>query len=126
MEKEWSEGTKRPSVFQSKADRVAIPAACNRNVRPLSGLHVDVRVATALVALGGDDLVVVIAQVETSVAPCIELQLLAKPQKKPGTRRQKTYVILHVDGTTNALGSADRPVLLEGGSTVDRRLVGAG
>ena len=72
-----------------------------------TGLHVNVGAPAALVTLGGDDLVVVLAEVHAVLGPGVE-------------------VVLHVDGAADALGGADGPVLLEGPGAVDRGLVGAG
>lgn len=70
-------------------------------------LHIDIRAAAALVALGGKDLVVMLAQIHAVPAPGVE-------------------VVLHVDGSARALLGADGPVLLEGPGAVDRGLVGPG
>lgn len=60
----------------------------------------------AEVALGGDDLVVVLAELKTSIGPSLE-------------------VSGHVDGTADALVLADRPVLLEGPRSLNGRGVDA-
>jgi len=57
---------------------------------PLGGLHVDLRASRRLVALCGDDLVVMLAQVHAVLSPGIE-------------------VSLHVYAATDALLGADRP-----------------
>lgn len=65
------------------------------------GLHVDIGRAAALVALGGDDLVVVLPEVHPMASPGVE-------------------VVLHVDRASDAIGGAHRPVLLEGPCAIDR------
>lgn len=79
---------------------------CEEDLDLLLGLHVDIRRAAALVTLGGDDLVVVRAEVHALGGPGVE-------------------VVLHVDRAADALGGADGPVLLKGLRAVDRGLVGA-
>lgn len=66
----------------------------------------DVGGSAALVALGGDDLVVEFAQLEAGCGPGSE-------------------VVADGDGTAGALGAADGPELGEGGSPYDRGLVDA-
>lgn len=61
----------------------------------LLGLDVDLRATAALVSLGGDDLVVVLAEVQALASPGVE-------------------VSLHVDAATDTLSLADGPVLVEG------------
>jgi hypothetical protein len=73
----------------------------------LRGLDVDVGATAALVTLGRDDLVVVLAQVEAVASPSLE-------------------VVVHVDGATDTPVLANGPVLLEGPGAVDRGLVGTG
>ena len=73
----------------------------------LRGLNVDVGCTAALVTLGSNNLVVVVAETHALGSPSIE-------------------VVLHVDAAAGALGLADRPVLVEGLGTIDRGLVVAG
>jgi hypothetical protein len=82
-------------------------ASPSRAVGTLLGLDVDVGATAALVAFSSNDLVVVLAKVETESGPGVE-------------------VVLHGDATTDTLALADRPVLLEGAGTIDGGLVGAG
>lgn len=70
-------------------------------------LDINVRVAAALVALGGDNLVVVLAEVHAISGPGVK-------------------VVLHVDGATDTLRGAYAPVLLESPGAVDGGLVVAG
>ncbi len=67
----------------------------------------DVGRAAGEVALGGDDLVVVRAELQAQGGPRVKVRA-------------------DVDGAGRALVLADRPVLLEGRGTLDRGLVGAG
>lgn len=60
--------------------------------------------SAALVSLGSDDLVVVGAELETGLSPSVE-------------------VGLDVDGSANAVVLADGPELVEGGSSLDGRLI---
>jgi hypothetical protein len=54
-------------------NRVAIPATLRLDRAHLLGLYVDIGATATLVALGGDDLVVVLSEVETDVTPRVEL-----------------------------------------------------
>lgn len=67
--------------------------------------HSDGGGATALVAFGGDDLIVVGSKIQADVLPRVE-------------------VVLHGDSTPNPLGGANGPVLLKGLGSVDRGGVG--
>jgi hypothetical protein len=73
----------------------------------LSGLRIDDGAAAALVALGGDNLVVMVAEPHANIGPSVEM-------------------VLHSDGAANTLLGADRPVLVESLRAVDGRLVVAG
>jgi hypothetical protein len=73
----------------------------------LLSLDINVRLAAALVTLGSDNLVVVLAKLHAGVSPGVE-------------------VVLHVDATTDTLLGADRPVLVEGPGTVNGGLVVTG
>jgi hypothetical protein len=82
-------------------------ASTTRTSNNLLGLDINVGATAALVAFSSNDLVVVLAKVETESGPGVE-------------------VVLHGDASTDTLSLADRPVLLEGASTIDGRLVGTG
>lgn len=71
------------------------------------GSNSDAGRAAAVVSLGGDDLVVMRAEVQSDAGPCIE-------------------VVCGGDAAADALGGADGPVLLEGGGADDGGLIGAG
>ena len=73
----------------------------------LLGLDIDVGATAALVAFSSDDLVIVLSEVKTESGPGVE-------------------VVLHGNTAADTLALADRPVLLEGASTVDGGLVGTG
>lgn len=60
---------------------------------PLLRLHIDLGASRGLVALGSDDLVVMLTQVETVTSPGVE-------------------VVLHVHTSTDALLCANRPELV--------------
>lgn len=78
---------------------------CKRiSSRALNG---DASRSRTLIALSSEDHVVVRTKLLSVLGPGIE-------------------VVLDSDGTTNALASPNRPVLLEGSSAVNGRLVGAG
>lgn len=77
------------------------------DVHLLLRLHVNLRTATALVALSGNNLVIVLSQVHAILCPSVEM-------------------ILHVHAAADALSCANRPVLLKGPCAVDGGLVGAG
>jgi hypothetical protein len=82
-------------------------ASTTRTFDTLLGLDVDIGATTALVALSSNDLVIVLSKVKTESGPGVEM-------------------VLHGDASTDTLSLADRPVLLEGASTIDGGLVGTG
>lgn len=70
-------------------------------------MHIDLTATRALVTLRGKNLVVVRSESHAVTSPSVE-------------------VGLHVDAAAGTLALANRPVLLKGAGSVDRRLVGAG
>lgn len=94
----------------------------------LLGLHIDLRAAAALVALSGDNLVVV----GTQSHACSGVSPLHSPHISHIYLFEHTFagpgveVVLHVHAASNPLLGANRPVLLESPSTLNRRLVIAG
>ena len=114
----WARKSKPPKDDQEKYIPFKYPNLCVLPIsHPVSNLGVsdaaqypsplgdsDRRRATALVSLGGHDLVVVRAEAHAERGPGIE-------------------VVLSGDGSAGALGATNRPVLGEGGSAGDGRLV---
>lgn len=113
---EEKEKKKKQQRTQITANQSCLPFVPSSLLSPLNGgsqtghlrgLDVDVGATAALVTLGRDDLVVVLAQVEAVASPSLE-------------------VVVHVDGAADTLVLANGPVLLEGPGAVDRGLVGTG
>lgn len=86
--------------------RPDIPIPSSDGVQHLGGGDGDVSGSAALVALDGEDLIVVRAKVQAGLRPGVE-------------------VVLDGDGAADAVVAADRPVLVEGGGALDAGLVDA-